>query len=243
MRAGDQSNHAATGIDIHPGASIGESFFIDHGTGVVIGQTAVIGNRVRLYQAVTLGARSFAKDEQGKLVKGIKRHPNVEDNVTIYPNATILGGDTTIGARTIVREYASIHRATGSGNTTVVGSDCLLLAYTHIAHDCTIGNDVTMSNLAQVAGQVVVEDHAGIGGMVGVHQDVRIGAHAFVGGMARIARDVRAIVPLADWELLGDPDAFPNARDLTRRTVSLPLYPALSDAEQRCVLEALQRAA
>jgi UDP-N-acetylglucosamine acyltransferase len=76
------------------------------------------------------------------------------------------------------------------GNTTLIGDDCLLLAYTHVAHDCTIGNDVTMSNLAQLAGQVVVEDHAGIGGMVGVHQDVRIGAYAFVGGMTRITRDV-----------------------------------------------------
>jgi UDP-N-acetylglucosamine acyltransferase len=97
---------------------------------------------------------------------------------------------TKIGNRTIIREYASIHRATVPGNTTVIGDDCLLLAYTHVAHDCTIGNDVTMSNLAQLAGQVVVEDHAGIGGMVGVHQDVRIGAYAFVGGMTRITRDV-----------------------------------------------------
>ena len=84
--------HSATGIDIHPGAQIGESFFIDHGTGVVIGETAVIGNRVRLYQAVTLGAKRFpASEENGTLIKGIARHPIVEDDVVIYAGATILG--------------------------------------------------------------------------------------------------------------------------------------------------------
>ncbi len=90
--------HSKTGIDIHPGATIGERFFIDHGTGVVIGETAVIGKNVKIYQGVTLGALSFPKDEStGMLMKGHKRHPNVEDNVVIYAGATILGGDTTIG--------------------------------------------------------------------------------------------------------------------------------------------------
>jgi len=83
--------HSATGIDIHPGAQIADSFFIDHGTGVVIGETAVIGSRVRLYQAVTLGAKRFAKDDNGMLVKGNARHPIVEDDVVIYAGATILG--------------------------------------------------------------------------------------------------------------------------------------------------------
>lgn len=94
--------HRRTGIDIHPGASIGNHFFIDHGTGIVIGETCVIGNHVKLYHGVTLGAKSFAKDEQGNLVKGVKRHPRVEDYVTIYANATILGGDTTIGKGTTI---------------------------------------------------------------------------------------------------------------------------------------------
>ncbi len=89
--------HSKTGIDIHPGATIGERFFIDHGTGVVIGETTVIGRNVRLYQGVTLGGLSFEKDSSGALVKGLKRHPDIEDNVVIYANATILGGDTTIG--------------------------------------------------------------------------------------------------------------------------------------------------
>ncbi len=94
--------HASTGIDIHPGATIGQGFFIDHGTGVVIGETTVIGDQVKLYQGVTLGAMSFEKDEEGHLVKGIKRHPNVGDHVVIYAGATILGGNTTIGNHSVI---------------------------------------------------------------------------------------------------------------------------------------------
>lgn len=94
--------HSRTGIDIHPGASIGSHFFIDHGTGVVIGETCVIGDRVKLYHGVTLGARSFQKDEQGAIIKGLRRHPRVEDDVVIYPNGIILGGDTVIGARSTI---------------------------------------------------------------------------------------------------------------------------------------------
>jgi serine O-acetyltransferase len=93
--------HALTGIDIHPGARIGDSFFIDHGTGVVIGETCEIGRRVRLYQGVTLGARSFPVDEHGNPVKGIPRHPIVEDDVVIYGGATVLGR-ITIGAGSVI---------------------------------------------------------------------------------------------------------------------------------------------
>jgi serine O-acetyltransferase len=94
--------HERTGCDIHPGARIGTHFFIDHGTGVVIGETATIGDHVKLYQGVTLGAKSFDLDPQGHPVKGVKRHPDVGDHVTIYAHATILGGDTRIGAHSIV---------------------------------------------------------------------------------------------------------------------------------------------
>ena len=94
--------HVQTGIDIHPGAAIGSHFFIDHGTGVVIGETCRIGKRVKLYHGVTLGARSFAKDDSGQIVKGGKRHPEVGDRVTIYPNSTILGGETLIGDRSTI---------------------------------------------------------------------------------------------------------------------------------------------
>jgi serine O-acetyltransferase len=103
--------HSRTGIDIHPGARIGESFFIDHGTGVVIGETAVLGRNVKIYQGVTLGALSFARDERGRLVRGTKRHPTLCDNVVVYSGATILGGDTVIGEGAII-----------GGNTWVVES-------------------------------------------------------------------------------------------------------------------------
>ena len=94
--------HSLTGIDIHPGATIGPYFFIDHGTGVVVGETTVIGEHVKLYQGVTLGAKSFAVQADGTLVKGNKRHPNIGSNVVIYAGATILGGDTYIGDHCVI---------------------------------------------------------------------------------------------------------------------------------------------
>lgn len=94
--------HSRTGIDIHPGAQIGPGFFIDHGTGVVIGETCIIGKNVKIYQGVTLGALSFPKDEHGHPIKGIKRHPEVRDNVTIYAGATILGGETVVGEGAVI---------------------------------------------------------------------------------------------------------------------------------------------
>ena len=97
--------HSKTGLDIHPGATIGNSFFIDHGTGVVIGETAVIGNRVKIYQNVTLGALSLGR---GQLLKGTKRHPTIKDNVTIYSGASILGGDTVINNNVIIGANAFI---------------------------------------------------------------------------------------------------------------------------------------
>ncbi len=94
--------HSRTGIDIHPGATVGKGFFIDHGTGVVIGETTLIGDRVKIYQGVTIGALSFAKDKEGQIVRGKKRHPTIEDDVVIYSGATILGGDTVIGKSSVI---------------------------------------------------------------------------------------------------------------------------------------------
>jgi serine O-acetyltransferase len=94
--------HSKTGIDIHPGATIGEHFFIDHGTGVVIGETTEIGNNVRIYQGVTLGALSVKKDTSGNIERGKKRHPTIKDNVIIYAGATILGGKTVVGENSII---------------------------------------------------------------------------------------------------------------------------------------------
>jgi serine O-acetyltransferase len=103
--------HSRTGIDIHPGANIGASFFIDHGTGVVIGETCDIAERVKLYQGVTLGALSFPKDENGNIIRGKKRHPTIESDVVIYANATILGGDTVIGAGSAIGASVSLTKS------------------------------------------------------------------------------------------------------------------------------------
>ncbi|QEG38540.1 serine O-acetyltransferase EpsC [Roseimaritima ulvae] len=103
--------HQTTGIDIHPGATVGHHFFIDHGTGVVIGETCEIGNRVKLYQGVTLGALSFPTDADGQLIRGTKRHPTIEDGVVVYANATILGGRTTIGHDSVIGSSVWITRS------------------------------------------------------------------------------------------------------------------------------------
>lgn len=113
--------HAKTGIDIHPGARIGRRFFIDHGTGVVIGETTVIGINVKLYQGVTLGALSFPKDEgTGDLVRDSKRHPTIEDGVVIYANATVLGGQTVIGHHSVIGSSAWLTRSVGPYTTVVL---------------------------------------------------------------------------------------------------------------------------
>ena len=111
--------HSKTGIDIHPGAQIGHHFFIDHGTGVVIGETCEIGNHVKLYQGVTLGALSFPTDGDGNLVRGLKRHPTLEDRVVIYANATVLGGETIIGHDSVIGSSVWLTRSI-EPHTTVV---------------------------------------------------------------------------------------------------------------------------
>jgi serine O-acetyltransferase len=113
--------HSATGCDIHPGAKIGKSFFVDHSTGVVIGETTRIGDNVKIYQGVTLGALSFPKDERGRVIKGLQRHPTIEDSVTIYANSTILGGQTVIGKGVTV-----------GGNTFVTNS---IMADSTVVHE------------------------------------------------------------------------------------------------------------
>lgn len=109
--------HRKSGIDIHPGATIGPSFFIDHGTGVVIGETTVIGEHVKLYQHVTLGAKSFKVADDGTLVKGIKRHPNIGNNVVIYAGATILGGDVYIGDNSVIGGNVWLTHSVEAGQT------------------------------------------------------------------------------------------------------------------------------
>jgi len=117
--------HSKTGIDIHPGAKIGKNFFIDHGTGVVIGETTIIGDKVKIYQGTTLGAMSFPKDERGRIIKGGKRHPTIEDNVTIYAEATILG-DIIIGKNSVIGGNVWIKESVPAGVTVTVAKTDLV---------------------------------------------------------------------------------------------------------------------
>ena len=112
--------HRITGIDIHPGATIGRHFFIDHGTGVVIGETTTIGDHVKIYQHVTLGAKSFEVGEDGSLVKGIKRHPDIGDRVVIYAGATILGGETVIGDDCVIGGNVWLTHSVPAGETVTI---------------------------------------------------------------------------------------------------------------------------
>ena len=117
--------HSKTGIDIHPGATIGRNFFIDHGTGVVIGETTIIGNNVKIYQGTTLGAMSFPKDERGRIIKGRKRHPTIEDDVTIYAEATILG-DVTIGRGAVIGGNVWVKQSVPAGFTVTTANADLI---------------------------------------------------------------------------------------------------------------------
>ena len=112
--------HSKTGIDIHPGARIQPGFFIDHGTGVVIGETCDIGHNVKLYQGVTLGALSFPRDNGGQIIRGMKRHPTLEDDVVVYANATILGGDTVVGKGAVIGSNVWLTESVPADTTVVL---------------------------------------------------------------------------------------------------------------------------
>lgn len=123
-----ENAHSKTGIDIHPGAKIGERFFIDHGTGVVVGETTVIGDDVKLYQGVTLGALSIPKDKKGRAVKGKKRHPTLRNGVTVYSNATILGGKTIIGKNAVVGGNVWLTQSVPSDSNVIVSKPELMIS-------------------------------------------------------------------------------------------------------------------
>jgi len=160
----------APNVEIGPYSVIGEN--VEIGEGTVIGPHVVvtgwteIGKDCHIFQGASIG-----EDPQDLKFKGEKSY-------------------TYIGDRTTIREGATVHRATGEGEETRIGCDCLLMALTHVAHNCVIGNHVIMSNLASLAGHAIVEDRAVIGGMTGVHQFVKIGRNAMVGGMSRLTQDV-----------------------------------------------------
>ncbi len=131
--------HERTGCDIHPGARLGDHFFIDHGTGVVIGETATVGSHVKLYQGVTLGAKSFEVDTDGRPVKGVKRHPDIGDHVTIYAHATILGGDTSIGARSIIGSNVWLMKSMPPDSVAIFKGDSVIIR-SRRKNDTLVGN-------------------------------------------------------------------------------------------------------
>ena len=157
-------------VEIGPYSVIGDNVEIGEGTHigphVVIQGWTSIGRDCRIFQGASIG-----EIPQDLKFKGEKSY-------------------TFIGDRTTIRECATVHRATGEGEETRIGNDCLLMAYTHVAHHCVVGNHVIMSNAAMIAGHVVVEDRAVIGGMAGVHQFVKIGRNAMVGGASKLVQDV-----------------------------------------------------
>jgi serine O-acetyltransferase len=130
--------HKQTGIDIHPGATIADYFFIDHGTGVVIGETCKIGQHVKLYQGVTLGALSFPTDSDGQLIRGSKRHPTIEDHVVVYANATILGGRTVIGHDSVIGSSVWITQTVSPNTTVVLEKPQLVSAVVQVIRNCLI---------------------------------------------------------------------------------------------------------
>jgi serine O-acetyltransferase len=117
--------HSQTGIDIHPAARIGPRFFIDHGTGVVIGATCIIGENVTLYQGVTLGAYNVPRDDAGNLIRTTKRHPTLEDHVIVYANASVLGGDTTIGHHSIIGSNVRLSHSVAPYSSVIIGEPSL----------------------------------------------------------------------------------------------------------------------
>lgn len=167
---------------VHPKAVVGEGAEI--GPFCVVGESVRIGKRTKLLAHVVVNGRTTLGDD-------VKIHPFCSIGAPSQDRKFHFEESfTTIGDRTEIREFVSVHRATGEGELTSIGQDTLLLAYAHVAHNCHIGDRVTMSSTAQLAGHVIVEDDATIGGQSGAHQFVRIGTHAMVGGGTKLTRDV-----------------------------------------------------
>ncbi len=175
-------------VALHPTAIVDRS--AELGDGVEVGPFAIVGPSVRIGADTRIGPRAL-----------IERDTVVGDGCSIG-NGAVLGTDPqdlkyegertslVVGDRTVIREFATLNRGTAASGRTIVGSDCLLMAYSHIAHDCELGNHVIVSNATNMAGHVSIEDWAVISGLVAIHQFVRIGAHSFVGGGSRVPQDV-----------------------------------------------------
>ena len=183
---------AATGTGgetvVHPTALVDDD--AELGQGVIVGPWAMLGPRVRIGDGTEIGPRVL-----------VERNTTVGEDCRISNGAVLgtdpqdmkyLGEDTVleVGPRAVIREFATLNRGTAASGRTVVGSDCLIMAYGHVAHDCTLGNHVILANSVAMGGHVVMEDWVNVGGLSGIHQFVHIGAHAFIGGASRITQDV-----------------------------------------------------
>lgn len=184
-----------TGTQVHPTAIV--DALAELGEGVSVGPYAIVGPNV------TVGARTRIASHVL-----IERDTEVGEDCQIS-NGAVLGTDPqdlkyagestrlTVGDRTVIREFATLNRGTSASGVTTVGSDCMLMAYTHVAHDCCLGDHVILSNAVNMAGHVSIGDWAIVGGMTPIHQFVRIGAHAFIGGQSRISKDIPPYVKAA----------------------------------------------
>ena len=185
----------AAGSGVHATALLDES--VELGADVSIGPYCVIGPNVSLGDGVTLGAHVVIERDT-RLGTGCRVHSGAV--VGGDPQDLKYAGESTrleIGDRTVIRECATLNRGTGDGGVTRVGSDCLLMAYSHVAHDCQLGDRVVISNAVEMAGHVLIEDWAVIGGLTAIHQFVRIGRHAIVGGATALRKDVPPFVKAA----------------------------------------------
>ena len=180
---------------IHPSAIVDSGAIL--GENVKIGPYAVIENNVILGEGTEIGASAFV-GYGARLGKDVKIFPHAV--IATAPQDLKFGGEFTtceIGDRTVVREFATVNRGTKAHMRTVVGSDCFLMSYSHIAHDCTVGNNCILANSATLAGHVTIEDWVIIGGLVPIHQFVKIGCHAMIGGGWRVPMDVPPFVTAA----------------------------------------------
>jgi len=188
MRMHEATAEARTETRVHETAIVDPD--AELGAGVVVGPWAIIGPGVQVGDGTEVGPRVLIeKDttvgEDCRLANGAVLGTDPQD-------LKYKGEETTleVGDRTVVREFATLNRGTAASGRTIVGTDCLLMAYSHVAHDCELGNHVVLANSVNMGGHVVIEDWAAIGGLTPIHQFVRIGAHAFIGGGSRVPQDV-----------------------------------------------------
>jgi UDP-N-acetylglucosamine acyltransferase len=232
-------------MEIHPSAAVDSR--AELGSGVKVGPFAVINSGAVIGDNTEIMPHAF-----------VDQYTTIGANCKVFPFASVgaepqdlkfKGEKTTleIGDNTIIRESATLHRGTvDGGGKTVIGNNCLLMAYVHVAHDCHIGNHVIISNSLAMGGHVTIEDHASVGGMVGIHQFTRIGTYAFIGGISRVAKDVPPYMlgeGAVDFNLHG-----PNTIGLRRKGFSNETIRALKDAfsivcrNRRPLQEVLQEA-